>query len=248
MDRETIRGLQYGKPKKNDPRKTPAKPDERKRGSKRNPEDSASKPNKSIEVSADTEKKIRQLMTDHNAKDPEFRANMATLKSVFRRGAGAFSTSHAPGMDRTRWGLKRIEAFLYLLRNGRPSNPNYKQDNDLLPSGHPRSTKDRSKGSRLDQFITELKQFLAGAEERYGGKPRSELKDSDFVLPGERKFPVMTPQDVRDAVSSFGRYRGPVSFEEFARKLLALCRRKGPEFVAAIPQATMDRLKKDFDR
>lgn len=28
-------GLQYGKPDKDDPRKTPAKPDERKRGSKK---------------------------------------------------------------------------------------------------------------------------------------------------------------------------------------------------------------------
>jgi len=244
MSREKAQALQYGRPKKDDPRKTPAKPDERKKGSKRNPEDSASKPNSSIEVSADTEKKIRALMEEHNAKNPKFRANMAALKAVFRRGAGAFSSSHAPGMDRTRWGLNRIKAFLYLLRNGRPSNPNYKQDNDLLPSGHPRSTKDGAKGSRLDQFITELKQFLAGAEERYGGKPREELKDSDFVIPSERKFPIMTPQDVKDAISSFGRYKGGISYDEFVRKLYALCRRKGPEFVAAIPKATLDRIKK----
>jgi hypothetical protein len=164
-----INALQRGKPDKDDPRKTPAKPDERKRGSKNNPKDSASKPNNSIEVSTDTEKKIRLLMEEHNAGNPQFKANMAMLKSVFRRGAGAFSTSHAPGMDRTRWGLKRIEAFLNLLKRGRPSNPNYKQDNDLLPEKHPRSTKGSSSLSRLDQFISELKEFLAVAEQRYGG-------------------------------------------------------------------------------
>jgi hypothetical protein len=162
------KGLQEGKPSADDPRKTPAKPDERKRGSKRNPKDSASKPNNSIEVSEDTEKKIRALMQKHNAGDSEFKASMAMLKSVFRRGAGAFSSSHAPGMDRTRWGLKRVEAFLSLLRRGRPANPNYKQDNDLLPSGHPRSSKESSRGStRLDRFISELKTFLNLAEKRY---------------------------------------------------------------------------------
>lgn len=170
MKKDKVLGLQYGRPKKDDPRKTPSEPKERKRGSKKNPEDSASKPNNSIEVSDNTEKKIRVLMEEHNAGNPEFKANMAMLKSVFRRGAGAFSASHAPGMDRTRWGLKRIEAFLHLLRRGRPSNPNYKQDNDLLPEKHPRSTKGGSSSSRLDQFIFELKEFLATAEQRYGGR------------------------------------------------------------------------------
>lgn len=167
MKKDKVQGLQYGRPKKDDPRKTPSEPKERKRGSKKNPKDSASKPNNSIEVSDDTEKKIRALMEEHNSKGSKFKANMAALKAVFRRGAGAFSSSHAPGMDRTRWGLSRIKAFLYLLRNGRPSNPNYKQDNDLLPSDHPRSTKDKSKGSRIDQLFDEIRQFLAVAEERY---------------------------------------------------------------------------------
>ena len=158
LDEDVAKALQYGRPKKDDPRKKPAKPDERKRGSKKNPKDSASKPNKSIEVSAETEKKIRKLMEEHNAKDPKYKANMAMLKAVFRRGAGAFSTSHAPGMDRTRWGLKRIEAFLYLLRRGRPSNPNYKQDNDLLPDGHPRSSKkkEKSKSSTLNDILSRI--------------------------------------------------------------------------------------------
>jgi hypothetical protein len=155
---EISKALQYGRPDKNDPRKKPAKPDERKRGSKRNPKDSASKPNSSIEVSAETEKKIRKLMQEHNDKDPKFKANMAMLKSVFRRGAGAFSASHAPGMDRTRWGLSRIKAFLYLLRNGRPSNPNYKQDNDLLPDDHPRASKkkEKSKSSNLNDILDRI--------------------------------------------------------------------------------------------
>ena len=142
---ETVEALQYGRPGKNDPRKTPAKPSERRKGSKKNKPGSAKKPNKSISMSKGTEARIRKLMTEHNkkvsAKGKGSKATMGRLKSVFRRGAGAFSRSHAPGMGRTGWGIARVKAFLYLLRNGRPSNPNYKQDNDLLPRGHPRAKK-----------------------------------------------------------------------------------------------------------
>ena len=146
---ENVEALQYGRPGKKDPRKTPAKPSERRRGSKKNPPGSAKKPNKSIQMSKETESKLRNLMTEHNkkvaSKGKGSRASMGMLKTVFRRGAGAFSTSHAPNMSRTGWGVARAKAFLYLLRNGRPSNPNYKQDNDLLPKGHPRAKKTAAK-------------------------------------------------------------------------------------------------------
>ena len=55
------------------------------------------------------------------------------LKAVYRRGAGAFSTSHAPKMSRHGWAIARVNAFLKLLRSGRPSNPNYTTDNDCCP-------------------------------------------------------------------------------------------------------------------
>lgn len=141
---ENAEAVQYGKPGKNDPRKTPAKPSERRKGSKKNPPGSAKKPNKSIEVSEATRTTIRNKMTEHNKKDKGSKASMGALLTVFRRGAGAFSTSHAPNMSRNGWGIARVNAFLYLLRNGRPSNPNYKQDNDLLPKGHPRASRSAS--------------------------------------------------------------------------------------------------------
>ena len=133
--------LQYGKPGPNDPRKTPAPKKDQKKGSKKNPPGSADKPNNSIEISKEVEDQLKGMVTEHNKKDKGSKATLAMLKTVYRRGAGAFSASHYPGMTRHGWAIARINAFLYLLRNGRPSNPNYKQDNDLLPKGHPRSTK-----------------------------------------------------------------------------------------------------------
>ena len=139
--KESSQALQYGKPKKDDPRKTPAKPSERKKGSKKNKKDSASKPNKSIKFSKNTTDRLSKMVTEHNKKDKGSKASLGALKAVYRRGAGAFSTSHAPNMSRDGWAMARVKAYLYLLRNGRPSNPNYKQDNDLLPKGHPKSSK-----------------------------------------------------------------------------------------------------------
>ena len=57
------------------------------------------------------------------------------------------------------------------------------------------------------------------AADRYGGKKRSELKDSDFLDPKRRSFPIKSCQDVSDAVSAWGRYKGSMSFEEFKSKL-----------------------------
>ena len=136
---EAKHGGQHGKPGKNDPRKTPAKPGERRKGSKKNPPGSAKKPNTSIVVSPATRTTLRNKMQEHNKKGKGSKASMGALLTVFRRGAGAFSTSHAPNMSRNGWGVARVNAFIYLLRTGRPSNPNYKQDNDLLPKGHPRA-------------------------------------------------------------------------------------------------------------
>mgnify|MGYP003109470863 CR=1 FL=1 len=141
---EAKHGGQHGKPGKNDPRKTPAKPDERRKGSKKNPPGSAKKPNSKIVVSPATRKTLQNKMQEHNKKGKGSKASMGALLTVFRRGAGAFSTSHAPNMSRNGWGVARVNAFIHLLRTGRPSNPNYKQDNDLLPKGHSRSKRTAS--------------------------------------------------------------------------------------------------------
>jgi hypothetical protein len=136
---EISKALQYGKPGPNDPRKTPAPKKDRKRGSKKNPPESANKPNTKIEFSKEVETQLKNLVKEHNSKNKGSKATLGMLKTVYRRGAGAFSTSHHPKMSRHGWAIARVNAFLYLLRNGRPSNPNYKQDNDLLPKSHPRA-------------------------------------------------------------------------------------------------------------
>ena len=119
--------------------KTPAPKKDQKKGSKKNKPDSAKKPNKNIKFSKEVTQQLANKVKDHNSKDKGSKATLGALKAVYRRGAGAYSTSHAPKMSRHGWAIARVNAYLYLLRNGRPKNSGYKQDNDLLPKGHPRA-------------------------------------------------------------------------------------------------------------
>lgn len=126
------------------PASTPAKPSERITGSRKNPEGSASGSRGGIQISESTEKSLKKKVEEHNEEhgdDPAKRVDLGKLKAVFRRGAGAFSTSHRPGMTRNQWALGRVNAFMFLLRNGRPERASYTTDNDLLPEEHAKSTK-----------------------------------------------------------------------------------------------------------
>ena len=66
--------------------------------------------------------------------------SVGKLKAVFQRGLGAFNTSHSPNVKSpSQWAFARVNAFLYLVKNGRPQNAKYTGDNDLLPKGHPKN-------------------------------------------------------------------------------------------------------------
>jgi hypothetical protein len=127
-----------------DEERAPAPPKDQIKGSKENPAGSASDKTGGIKVSQATEKTLQNKVTEHNDKMKEAdrpdwtRVTLGALKAVYRRGAGAFSTSHRPGMTRAQWAFARVNAFIHLSRTGAPKNKNYVQDNDLLKSSHPR--------------------------------------------------------------------------------------------------------------
>lgn len=123
-------------------------------GSKKNRKGSADGKGK-ITFSQKTESTLRSKVEEHNKKAPPGRkATLPMLKAVYRRGAGAYSSSHRPGKTRDQWALARVNAFLRLLRSGRPANPNYKQDNDLLPKAHPRSSKGEASLAEVIEMAT----------------------------------------------------------------------------------------------
>ena len=127
--------------------RAPAPPKDQITGSDENKPGSAKGTGGDVELSAATETALKNKVTEHNDAMTErdrptwTRTTLGQLKAVYRRGSGAYSTSHRPGIGRAQWSMARVNAFLFLLRTGAPENKNYVTDNDLLPEGHPRSTR-----------------------------------------------------------------------------------------------------------
>ena len=124
---------------------TPAPKKDRIKGSAKNPKGSASGSRGGIAISKQAETAIKNLLDKHNDRynAKSKKVDMGMLKAVFRRGAGAFSTSHRPGMNRTQWALARVKAFLKLVGTGERKKA-YNTDLDLLPKGHPQRTEKKS--------------------------------------------------------------------------------------------------------
>lgn len=128
----------------------PAPPSDQITGSEENPAGSAADKTGGIELSETTETALQTKADEHNAAmsegdRPEWtRVRVDALRAVYRRGAGAFSTSHRPGMTRGQWAMARVNAFLYLARTGAPENENYVGDNDLLHPDHPKFAASRT--------------------------------------------------------------------------------------------------------
>lgn len=89
---------------------------------------------------------LRQKVEDHNdqyGSDPDKATSLSVLQQVFDRGIGAYRTNPSsvrPNVTSAeQWAHARVNGFLYALRTGRFRRGAF--DTDLLPAGHPRSTK-----------------------------------------------------------------------------------------------------------
>lgn len=97
---------------------------------------------RSAEVSKRVEEILQKKADDFNERYKDklgYGVDVGMLKTVYQRGAGAYNVSHSPRVrSAEQWALARVNAFLYLVKEGRPQNKNYKNDNDLLPTKHPK--------------------------------------------------------------------------------------------------------------
>lgn len=100
---------------------------------------------KGAKVSAKDRASLQKKADDFNKRYKEklgYGITVGMLASVFQRGLGAFNTSHSPNVkSASQWAHARVNAFMYLVRNGRPENAKYTTDYDLLPTKHPKSSK-----------------------------------------------------------------------------------------------------------
>jgi hypothetical protein len=132
---------------------------------------------RSAKVSEKAEKTLQNKSDNFNEKHKDklgYGATVGMLKSVYQRGLGAYNSSRSPFVKSAeQWAQARVNAFLYLLKNGRPENAKYITDYDLLPSGHPKKSKMSSidfvkpeAGEDKQEFISRCIAYLVKNEDK----------------------------------------------------------------------------------
>jgi len=110
-------------------------------------------------VSESVRSTLAEKAKEHNEKVKNAKTKKTTtrtLVAVFERGVGAYQTnpqSVRPTVNSAeQWAYARVNSFLYALRNGRFRGG--KHDTDLLPKGHPQSTKSVNKRKLTRKDLT----------------------------------------------------------------------------------------------
>lgn len=129
---------------------TPASPDERKKGSKMNEPGSAgttpdAKERAEKNLEKDDKKEVvkaeitfndkiteslKKKVEDHNSKHSR-KVSLSQLKKVYRRGLGAFSSTHRPGKSRQQWAMARVNTFLKMMRGEKVKDTYKAADGDI---------------------------------------------------------------------------------------------------------------------
>ena len=111
---------------------TPSKPSERRKGSSKNkPGSAGSKSDKAIEFSKKVIEALKNKVKEHNSKNKK-KVTLGQLKKVFRRGAGAFSSSRRPGQSRVSWAMARVNMFIKMVSGGKVKDSYKKADSDIV--------------------------------------------------------------------------------------------------------------------
>jgi len=127
MELDFSEKLKAGRPGPKSAAQTPAKPEENKKGSSVNEPGSAAG---AITFSEKVTTSLKNKVKEHNEKSNK-KVTLGMLKKIYRRGAGAFSTSHRPGQTRGSWAMARVNMFLKMMRGGKVKDSYRKADQDV---------------------------------------------------------------------------------------------------------------------
>ena len=155
------------------------------------------------EVPKAVEEILQNKSDDFNEKYKDklgYGVNLGMLKSVYQRGVGAYNVSHSPAVKSSQqWALARVNAFLLLVKNGKPQNPKYTSDYDLLPTKHPKKQENMDyepslppynsypTGDTKNDMLIEPVLFV----ERNPGEDRSDYinRCTEYLITNEGKSP-----------------------------------------------------------
>jgi hypothetical protein len=109
---------------------TPSPKSDQKTGSDKNKKGSAGTDGGKIEFSEKITNSLQEKVTSHNGKYDK-KVSLSQLKKVYRRGLGAFSSSHRPGQTRGSWAMARVNMFLKMMRGGKVKDSYRAADQDV---------------------------------------------------------------------------------------------------------------------
>lgn len=109
---------------------TPAPKKDQRKGSSKNPKGSAGEDGGKIEFSEKITNSLQEKVRSHNEKYDK-KVSLSQLKKVYRRGLGAFSSSHRPGQTRGSWAMARVNMFLKMMRGGKVKDSYRAADQDV---------------------------------------------------------------------------------------------------------------------
>jgi hypothetical protein len=194
-------------------------------------------------VDKETEETLKKKADDFNERYKDklgYGVNVGMLKSVYQRGLGAFAVSHSPAVSSAKqWALARVNAFLYIVKEGRPENKKYVNDNDLLPKEHPKRT-ELSKYEELEEIVVgdivltieAQENILQLADERgeiiepedlYISTAKEQFSLLSDILKGLSVIDALTTNQAADSPGErFYRYSGPPAERAFCRAILRM--------------------------
>lgn len=115
-------------------------------------------------------------------------------------------------------------------------------DGHIEPVGLTKVMDRRLRGLAGDELVEAWKGLAAKRD--ISGADRKKIPDEDFAGKGD-SYPIEKPADVAAAASSIGRAGDDnYSSDELKRNIIAIARRKGPRFVAELPDSWKDSVAK----
>jgi len=159
---------------------TPAKPSERKKGSDKNEKGSAGKDGKKITFSEKVVTALKNKVKEHNEKHSK-KVTLSQLKKVYRRGAGAFSSSHRPNKTRGQWAMARVNMFLKMMRGGQVKKAYRAADQDIAKGSEDYYLEEEGRAfvdfDELDFALARLDFFKMNASE----ESNQDIEDIDYT-------------------------------------------------------------------
>ena len=205
MELDFSKQIIAGRPGPKSGAQSPAEPHERKKGSSVNEPGSAAG---AITFSEKVTTALKNKVKKHNEKHSK-KVTLGMLKKVYRRGAGAFSSSHRPGQNRGSWAMARVNMFLKMMRGGKVKKSYRAADQDIARASE-EELNTLSIESNYDDFenidftLSKIDLLKAGITDtemlNY-----SESKDWELETEAEKKT-LNKPFRLKDGKKKFGVY------------------------------------------